>query len=410
MKIFLFGANREGRMAIDYFSGIGLDDSIIGFIDNSTRWQGESSYYIEDIPVYSPFEKAKALLNDDALVIIMTCMDNGIRIAKQLRDNGIIKYFFWEYLKNKDEKLVIDLIKKNNPYEVLSLSLQFENDVRQHQVRFLTEHIDPSAFEKAIGKDREKQLEMIKLGEDIMEIAMGLSIKPFLICGNLLGYVRHDGFIPWDDDLDFGLVREEYERLIDHCKTKNFLYEYSGEYNWNKIYDWVNNVLKDHSNEICFFLTPMRFRVIKSGGDIDWTECPRIDIDPFDEYSGDYSFQEHNKFLESIGRDIVSKKYCLEQNELIDRAKQEDKRFQEEGGKYLYTGIDCWDTFFNGTNKTWYCREDVLPLKKVIFEGKEFYAPNYPEKCLEARYGIDYMKIPETVALHLHKDMEEKLR
>ena len=41
--------------------------------------------------------------------------------------------------------------------------------------------------------------------------------KPFLYAGNLLGYVRHGGFIPWDDGMDIGLIRKDYEKLYYYC-------------------------------------------------------------------------------------------------------------------------------------------------------------------------------------------------
>lgn len=48
------------------------------------------------------------------------------------------------------------------------------------------------------------------------------NLKYFLVGGSALGAVRHQGFIPWDDDVDVALPREDYDRFIELGK-KNLL-------------------------------------------------------------------------------------------------------------------------------------------------------------------------------------------
>ena len=63
---------------------------------------------------------------------------------------------------------------------------------------------------ETLAKVQKIQLEMAK---DIKRVCEENGIRYFLYRGTFLGAVRHKGVIPWDDDMDFGFLREDYDKF-----------------------------------------------------------------------------------------------------------------------------------------------------------------------------------------------------
>lgn len=67
-----------------------------------------------------------------------------------------------------------------------------------------------------------EHLQQVILGitKDIDKLCRANKIQYYLLGGSCIGAIRHQGFIPWDDDMDVIMSREDYNRFIEVCKTQ----------------------------------------------------------------------------------------------------------------------------------------------------------------------------------------------
>jgi len=81
---------------------------------------------------------------------------------------------------------------------------------------------------------------LIELLDYVVEVCNRNELDYILVGGTLLGAIRHNGFIPWDDDIDVSLPRKHYEKLIMELKKssneKYFLHDWSNDENYNNLF------------------------------------------------------------------------------------------------------------------------------------------------------------------------------
>lgn len=265
-----------------------------------------------------------------------------------------------------------------------------------------------------LTKDILRQVQMIQLEmlEEVDRICKKCSIHYNIIAGTLLGAVRHKGYIPWDDDADIALLRPEYEKFRQACKTEldtgRFYFQ---DHRNTKGYRWGYGKLR--RRQTLFLRENQEHMPYKQG--------VFIDIFPLDSVPDPYFMRAvHNfecfcvrKILWSeVGRiadhSMFMRKVYHILSKIPDRMVWEYyrrllERSNSRGGKMVRILTFPTPNHEYGYYRCWY--ENSAPVE---FEGKIFEGIKEYDSYLTFKFG-KYMELPPESGRKVHPVSELRL-
>jgi lipopolysaccharide cholinephosphotransferase len=245
------------------------------------------------------------------------------------------------------------------------------------------------------GSDlRRMQMRMLEMLTFIDDICSKNNIEYWLGAGTLLGAVRHGGFIPWDDDLDIELQKDDYLKLIKILTKESH----------------PDFVIQTHETD-CNYVLPFAKLRDKRSLITEHKNCDRnykfrgIFIDIF-------FLEKGNNFLVRTAVNIQKIPFAL------TLLKNDPFGLLVSLRNFSYFNIHKiflpllrilvkiskienfvlpLGTGFHATRNL----PDILPLSKINFEGYYFNAPRQPDSYLREIYGA-YMKLPDEDKRRVH--------
>ncbi len=248
---------------------------------------------------------------------------------------------------------------------------------------------------------KKMHITQMKILDEIVVICKKYNLKYYLTGGSMIGAVRHHGFIPWDDDIDIGMKRKDFEKFIrvasDELNKEKFYLDYyeNGENKYSYL-PFAKVKMKNtlYSEEV---------KANYKGGKEMW-----VDIFPFDYADDNFITRvkstlvrfscamlcKKNKIERPLGKamtlisKIIPKRVCFK---LYDLAKCENNK-----KKYIASYASIYKI-----DKEIYPKYVFEETIEVDFEDRKYAIPKEYDYILKQLYG-DYMSLPPVEKRVIH--------
>ena len=208
-------------------------------------------------------------------------------------------------------------------------------------------------------------------------------ITYWLDFGNLIGAVRHEGFIPWDDDMDVGMLRKDFDRFYEVVQDE------IKEHNLENIITMTRNKIYGE-NKVIFFI---QISIQDENGNI----FGGLDVFPYDYLTDD--FEGIEDVFEEVKKEYKKNFFNGMEYEENISACYEKLHLSFDKQKYIIGSFDNLRGKREVYNFEVLETDRILPLSTVTFSGREYPCPNDIDYYLTKIYG-DYMDIPKVLRFH----------
>lgn len=248
---------------------------------------------------------------------------------------------------------------------------------------------------KEINIDELRKIQ-IQILNDIDTFCKKNKINYWIDCGTLLGAIRHKGYIPWDDDIDIGMLRDDYDKFLKSYNKKNSRYRlFASEldkdyyFQFGKVMDTKTVLYEPDENGI------------KSGVYVDvfvYDNAPDNEIElkkMFDKRDFYNKFRIAQLYPDLYDKTSIKKKIMrfflniylkfLPKNYYTRKCIKNSKKYVDKKTKRVGN--------FTSAKRMTGDKKIFTSFIEVPFEGKNYPAPIGYKEWLTAFYG-DYMKLP----------------